>query len=132
MSVPDSEMLLSLSEALDTPVSVLLGETVTPAEAGEMTVICEKLELVNLQLAQRKEAKRRGWHWFFIALCAAIAIVYAIVALTDGCYLSWDYSDPELAVAGVLLHAFVWFYVRLAPLMFIGAMIGAVLTRKKA
>ncbi len=132
LSVPDSEMLLALSEALDTPVSVLLGETVTPAEAGEMAVICEKLELVNLQLAQRKEAKRRGWHWFFIALCAATVFVFALIVRIDGCDLTWDHSQPEVSVVKVLLHTFVWVYVRAAPLMFIGAMIGAVLTRRKA
>ena len=31
LSVPDSEMLISLSEALETPVSTLLGETVIEA-----------------------------------------------------------------------------------------------------
>ena len=28
MSVPDSDMLISISEVLETPVSILLGETV--------------------------------------------------------------------------------------------------------
>ena len=33
LSVPDSDMLISLSEVLETPVSTLLGETVIDAEA---------------------------------------------------------------------------------------------------
>lgn len=33
LSVPDSEMLLSLSEALETPVSILLGESVVESQA---------------------------------------------------------------------------------------------------
>ena len=33
MSVPDSDLLISLSEALETPVSTLLGETVVEIEA---------------------------------------------------------------------------------------------------
>ena len=35
LSVPDSDMLLTLSEALETPVSVLLGETIEPPKAGD-------------------------------------------------------------------------------------------------
>ena len=33
LSVPDSDMLISLSEVLETPVSILLGETVIETEA---------------------------------------------------------------------------------------------------
>ena len=36
LSVPDSDMLLALSEALETPVSVLLGETVVEPEADTL------------------------------------------------------------------------------------------------
>jgi putative transcriptional regulator len=45
--------------------------------------------------------------------------------------LSWDYSDPETAVVGVAFHAFEWLFVRIAPLVFIGAIVGAFLNRKK-
>ena len=44
LSVPDSDMLISLSEVLETPVSTLLGETVTEAEADNLKAISEKLE----------------------------------------------------------------------------------------
>ena len=54
LSVPDSEMLLSISEVLETPVSVLLGETVIEPEYDDLKAISEKLETINLQLAQRK------------------------------------------------------------------------------
>lgn len=56
LSVPDSDMLISLSEVLETPVSTLLGETVIEAEADNLKAISEKLEVINLQLAQRKTA----------------------------------------------------------------------------
>ena len=46
-------------------------------------------------------------------------------------YLGWDYSDPETAVVGVAFHAFEWLFVRLAPIIFIGAVVGIFLTRKK-
>ena len=37
LSVPDSEMLLTLSEALETPVSTLLGETVVEPQADAIS-----------------------------------------------------------------------------------------------
>ena len=59
LSVPDSDMLISLSEVLETPVSTLLGETVTEAEVDNLKAISEKLEVINLQLAQRKTSRRK-------------------------------------------------------------------------
>ena len=52
LSVPDSDLLISLSEALETPVSTLLGETVMEAEVDEVKALSEKLEIINLQLAR--------------------------------------------------------------------------------
>ena len=57
LSVPDSDMLTSLLDALETPVSTLLGENVAKQEADELKVICEKLEVINLQLARRKKMR---------------------------------------------------------------------------
>ena len=57
LSVPDSDMLISLSEVLETPVSTLLGETVIEAEVDTLKAISEKLEVINLQLAQRKTTR---------------------------------------------------------------------------
>ena len=131
LSVPDSDMLISISEALDTPVSTLLGETVTEPEADDLKAISEKLEVINLQLAQRKTARRKMLHWLFITLCAVIVIIFAVLMVLNSPYLGWDYSDPETAVVGVAFHAFEWLFVRLAPVIFIGAIVGIVLTRKK-
>ena len=39
LSVPDSDMLISLSDALETPVSTLLGENVVKQEADELKTI---------------------------------------------------------------------------------------------
>ena len=52
LSVPDSELLLALSEALETPVSTLLGEAVTEPEAEDLKAISQKLEVINLQLSK--------------------------------------------------------------------------------
>ena len=131
LSVPDADMLISISEVFETPVSTLLGETVTEPKADDLKAISEKLEVINLQLAQRKESRRKAWHWFFIALCAVIVIIFIILALIDNVWLKWDYSDPETTVMGTMIHAFVWAFFRVAPFVLIGTVVGIVLTRKK-
>ena len=132
LSVPDSDMLISISEALGTPVSTLLGEAVTEAEADDLKAISEKLEVINLQLAQRKTARRKMLHWLFISLCAVIVIIFAVLMVLNSPYLGWDYSDPETAVVGVAFHAFEWLFVRSAPIILIVAIVGVFMTRKKA
>lgn len=131
LSVPDSDMLISISEVLETPVSTLLGETVTEPEADDLKAISEKLEVINLQLAQRKTARRKMLHWLCISVCAVIVIIFAVLMALNSPYLGWDYSDPETAVVGVAFHAFEWLFVRLAPIILIGAIVGIFLTRKK-
>ena len=115
----------------ETPVSALLGETVTESKADDLKAISEKLEVINLQLAQRKESRRKAWHWFFIALCAVIVIIFIVTALIDNIWLKWDYSDPETTVMGTMIHAFAWAFFRVAPFALTGTVIGIVLTRKK-
>ncbi len=132
LSVPDSDLLIALSEALETPVSTLLGETVVESEADAVKALSEKLEILNLQLARRKTMRNAILHWLFIAVCAGIVIVSAILIAVSSSYLGWDFSDPELAVAGTAFHAFEWLFVRLAPVFLIAAIAGVCLTRKRA
>jgi len=131
LSVPDSDMLLSMSEVLETPISTLLGETVIEPKIDDLKTISEKLEVINLQFARRKIMRRKILHWLFISVCAVIVIAFAALIALNSPYLGWDYSDPETAVLGVAFHAFEWLFVRLAPIIFIGAIIGIFLTRKK-
>ena len=131
LSVPDSNMLISLSEALNTPVSVLLGEIVEQTEVNDLKVISEKLEIINLQLALSRNAKRKKLTVFFSLLAVAIIAVWMLLIIFGSPYLAWDYSDPEIAVVGVLLHAFEWFFVRLSPVALIGAIVGIYLIWKK-
>ena len=65
----------------------------------------------------------------FILLCVVIAVVFVILFIAGSPYLNWDYNDPKTAVAGTVLHAFEFAFVRIAPFVFIGAAVGAVLTR---
>ena len=126
LSVPDSNMLISISEVLEVPVSTLLGETVVETKVDDLKVISEKLEIINLQLAQRNITRRKIIYWLLISLCMAIVTISAVIMVLNSPYLSWDYNDPEMAVAGVVFHAFEWLFVRL------GAIAGIFLTRKKA
>lgn len=131
LSVPDSELLVSLSEALDTSVSTLLGESITEQKEDSLKEIAEKLEIINLQLAQKKEIKRKIWHWLFISICIILILTFISLATLGNIYMEWDYNDPELAVLGVGVHSLVWVFVRIAPLAFIGSVVGICLTRKK-
>lgn len=132
LSVPDSDMLIALSDALATPVSALLGEFAVRAEADDLKAIAEKLEIINLQLARQKAARRKTLRWLLIVLCAVTVIIAAALVLLNSPYLGWNYSDPETAVAGAAFHAFEWLFVRLAPIILISTVIGIVLTRNKA
>ena len=131
LSVPDSDRLIAISEVFETSVSMLLGENVIEPEADDLKAISAKLEVINLQLAQRKIIRTRVLHWLLISLCIVIAVIFAVLLASESYYLGWDYSDPETAVLGTAVHAFEWMFVRGAPIVLIGAGIGVFLTRKK-
>lgn len=131
-SVPDADLLIALSEALQVPVSTLLGETAYEETAEPLSAISEKLACINFQLARQAAVRRRVFHWFFIVLCAGIAAVFAVLFVMNGSYLNWDFTSPETAVASAALHAFEWLFVRLAPVVFVGGAVGICLTRKRA
>ena len=131
LSVPDSDMLITMSEVLETPVSTLLGETIIETEVDTLKAISEKREVINLQLAQRKTTRRKVIRWLLISLCAILVVVFVAVGILNSPYLGWDYSDPETAVLGVAFHSFEWLFVRVAPIIFIAAIIGIFFTFKK-
>ena len=132
LSVPDSDILISISEVLETPVSTLLGEAVIESKVDDLKAISEKLEIINLQLAQRKTTRRKILHWLLISLCAVIVTISVVLIALNSPYLGWNYSDHETAIVGVGFHAFEWLFVRFAPIILIGAIVGIFLTRKKA
>ena len=131
VSVPDSDMLISLSEVLETPVNTLLGETLIETEVDNLKAISEKLEVINLQLAKRKTTRRKIIRWLLILLCAIIVIIFASLIILGSPYLGWNYSDPEIAVLGVAFHSFEWLFARVVPIIFIIAIVGIFFTLKK-
>ena len=65
LSVPDADMLIRLSNTFEVPVSSLLGETISEKEANTIQSLANKLEIINLQLAQRKESRQKNPAFFF-------------------------------------------------------------------
>lgn len=131
LSVPDSDMLISISEIFETPVSALLGESIIEQEADDVKVIAEKLEVINLQLAKRKETRRKILHWAFITLCLLLVVTFVFFLTLNSAFLNWDYGNPETAVQGVGVHIFEWMFIRIAPVAAVIAIIGAILTRNR-
>ena len=133
LSVPDSSMLIILANELDTTVSELLGEPVAEPTTDDLKILSEKLEVINLQLAKRSITKVKTIRWILISLCAVIVVIFIALASTNSFYLNWNYNynDPELAVAGTILHGFEFLFVRLAPIAFLTSVVGVVVTYKK-
>ena len=131
LSVPDAEMLISISEVLETPVSALLGENISESKVDDLKAISEKLEIINLQLSQRKKERKIIINWLLISLCIVIIIIFISLILLNSPYINWDYTNPENAVLGVVFHSFEWLFIRIAPIIFIGLIIGIFLIRNK-
>ena len=81
LSVPDSEMLIALAEALDVSVAALLGEEIPEEDVPTVRALAAKLELLNEQFAKRAERSRRLWRWAFgtVICAAAIALLFELV-----------------------------------------------------
>lgn len=131
LSVPDSNMLIALAEELGTSVSTMLGETVQEYEADDIKEISEKLQVINLQLANRRAARVKTIRCLLISVSSLIVIIFVALAVINGSYLDWNYNNPELAVAGTILHGFEFVFVRIAPFVFIASVVGIVMTYRK-
>ena len=123
LSVPDSSMLIMLADELDSTVSELLGEPIAEPTIDDLKILSEKLEVINLQLAKRSLTKVKTIRWILISLCAVIAIIFIAFASMNSSYLDWNYNDPELAVAGTIMHGFEFLFVRLAPIAFLASVL---------
>ena len=131
LSVPDADMLITISQVLDTPVSTLLCHTLAPSKSDDLKAISEKLEVINLQLARKKTAERRFLRGLLMAVCILTVVLFVLLALLGSPYLGWDYSDPETAVFGATFHLVEYVFVRAAPFLFLGSLVGIVLTGKR-
>ena len=119
ISVPDAEMLITISEFFETPVSDILGESIEEKETNDIKIISEKLEIINEQLSiSQKQKKKRNYILLIIADIFVI-LLFILLALLGSPYQSFDYSNPEWLVIGSLWHSFEWILFRIAPLVII-------------
>ena len=92
ISVPDAEMLNTLSELFEVPVSRLLGSTINEngtAEAGsdesaKIDEVAKQLAILNEQLANQAARKRKLAKKIFIAIGAVIAGLILLFILCFG------------------------------------------------
>lgn len=119
LSVPDAEMLISISEIFETPVSEILGENIEEKEKNNIKVISEKLEIINEQLSMNQKQKRKRIINFLIIIDVCIILLFILLAILGSPYQSWDYSDPEWSVIGTIWHSFEWIFFKVAPIIVI-------------
>ena len=76
MSVPDSEMLVKISNEFGVPVNVLLGgaDTDKPLHEPDLYVISQTLEDINKQLSKHNESKRRTIRAIMTIVCVLSAL----------------------------------------------------------
>lgn len=119
LSVPDAEMLISISEVFETSVSEILGENIEEKEKNDIKVISEKLEIINEQLSRKQKQKRKRTINFLIVLDVCIILLFIILAILGSPYQSWNYNDPEWSVIGTIWHSFEWIFFKITPIVII-------------
>lgn len=81
LSVPDSEMLLTIAEKLGTTVNSLLGETIEPDINSELKIIANKLEVINEHMVKQNESRRKAWRVVFMITTIFSAVILTIAFL---------------------------------------------------
>lgn len=81
LSVPDSEMLMTIAKELGTTVNALLGETIEPDVCSELKIIANKLEVINEHMVKQNESRRKAWRIVFTITAIFSAAVLIIVLL---------------------------------------------------
>lgn len=119
LSVPDAEMLVTISELFETPVSEILGESIEEKETNDLKVISEKLEVINEQLSISQKQKRKRKIMVLLIIDICLIFFFVLLALLGSPYLTLDYGNPEWSVIGTLWHSFEWIFFRIAPLLII-------------
>ncbi|MBP3597107.1 MAG: helix-turn-helix transcriptional regulator [Clostridia bacterium] len=119
LSVPDAEMLITISEIFETPVNEILGESIEEKEKNDLKIISEKLEVINEQLSMHQKQKSKRIVNFLIIADVCLILFFILLAVLGSPYLSWDFSNPEWAVIGTFWHVFEWIFFKVAPLMII-------------
>lgn len=81
LSVPDSELLIRLAEALEVPVSQLLGFKIEAEEKPD--ALAEQLSRINEQLAVKNRRAKRVWKVLAFIVGGVIAVYILLIILTQ-------------------------------------------------
>ena len=87
LSVPDAEMLMTISEIFETPVSEILGESIEEKEKNDLKVISEKLEVINEQLAMKQKQKRKMLVNTLIIADVCLIVLFILLVIIIGAYV---------------------------------------------
>lgn len=105
LSVPDSQLLISLADALGVSVSELLdtAQEKEPEEIPSIKELAQKLEKLNSEAAARAEKRRGIWLFIFIliTMISAAAAVQGIFSLHHMC------SEQIIGGADMPTHIFL-------------------------
>ena len=96
LSVPDSEMLVTIAEALGTTVNTLLGETIEPDISSELKIIANKLEVINEHMVKQNESRRKAWRVVF-----ALTTIFSVISFLIVMIGSVNYISVTNAIGGV-------------------------------
>lgn len=108
LSVPDADMLVSLSKVLDVSVNTLLDEDTSK----------------SLETTSPQRNKRKYLSWLLIAICIILIIIFIGIMILGNTYMDWNYENTETAILGFSVHSFIWIYIRVAPIILIACLIG--------
>lgn len=89
LSVPDAEMLITISTIFETPVSEILGENIKEKEKNDLQVISEKLEVINEQLSMKRKQKRKLMINTLIIADVFLILLFILFIILNSPYQSW-------------------------------------------
>lgn len=130
ISVPDSEMLLSLAHALSTDAATLLGESQPDEKNDEIRELSERLRDVSEKLTEQRSIRIRIVSVFLILTISASVLAALFLIASGSPYLDWNYEDPELAVFGVAWHSVEWVLVRILPAVILLSISGLIIVKR--
>lgn len=94
LSVPDADALIRLAEILEAPVSQLLGTAQQAPQTEES--IAQKLEQLNLLLAQRNARSRRIWKAVAILLVGLAVFTAALLLLNFVSFQGFSHTQENV------------------------------------
>lgn len=94
LSVPDSELLIRVAEVFETSVGTLLGDTVDlPTDKN---IVAEKLEQLNMLLAERNRRASRIWKAVAIVLISIVSIIVLCIFLFSAVRFHISHNSREM------------------------------------